>query len=301
MHGPTIAAAAIPGQRRRFNRKDAMLRKLVIVGLPVVGALLLASAASSRGMQELCFGSPATITGSGMIPGTDGADVIVGSDGNDVIQGRDGNDKLCGGAGDDEIGGGPGDDQIDGGPGNDNLLGGAGNDTIVGGDGDDTMQGGADTDGCDGGAGTNTAVTAGLEACETVSNASPPATPPTPTVFTLRATLTVKQVVPRPKGARAGGGVFTATLTPTGAGATLVWRLTFRRLTGKAVAAHIHRGTVGRAGGIVVRLCAPCRSGARGTAQVRGGGIPSGTAYVDVHTKKNPKGEIRGQISRLGP
>jgi hypothetical protein len=163
------------------------------------------------------------------------------------------------------------------------------------------MQGGAGTDVCDGGAGTNTAVTGGLDACETVTNASPPPTPPAPTVFTLRATLTVRQVVPRPRSAARGSGVFTATLTPTGGGATLVWRLTFKRLTGRALVAHVHRGSTGRTGVIVLRLCAPCRSGANGTAQVRGGGLPSGVTYVDVHTKKNPKGEIRGQIKRLGP
>jgi hypothetical protein len=276
-----------------------MLRKLVIIVVPVLAALLLASTGSPRGLQELCSGSPATITGSGMIVGTDGADVIVGSDGSDVIQGRDGNDKLCGGAGDDQIGGGPGDDEIDGGPGNDNLSGGAGDDTVLGGDGDDTLQGGPDTDACDGGAGTNTAVATGFEACETVANATPPGTPPPANIAILRATLSVRQEIPRPRGTRGGSGTFSATITPTQTGVTLVWRLAFRRLSGRALAAHIHRGRAGRAGPIVVPLCAPCRSGARGTARV-GRATLSGEIYVNVHTKRNPKGEIRGQIRRPG-
>jgi hypothetical protein len=234
-----------------------------------------------------------------MIVGTDAADVIIGSDGNDVIQGRGGDDKLCGRGGDDQIGGGPGDDQIDGGPGNDSLSGGLGNDTIMGGEGDDSLEGGSDTDVCDGGAGTNTAVTTGFEACETVTNASPPATPPPASRVTLRATLTVRQEVPSPTGTRGGSGAFSATITPTETGVTLVWRLTFKRLSGRAVAAHIHRGRVGRAGPILVPLCAPCRSGGRATMQVRRT-ILSGDLYVNVHTRKNPRGEIRGQVRRVG-
>jgi Ca2+-binding RTX toxin-like protein len=251
----------------------------------------------------VCFGSPATITGSGTIAGTEGDDVIVGSDGNDDIKGYGGEDKICAGAGSDHVGAGPGDDLVDGGPGNDDLSGGWENDTILGGEGDDAMQGGPYVDSCDGGPGINTAVPAGFEACETVMNASPLAGAPTTKLFTLDATLAVDQEVPRPKGTRGATGLFKATLTATATGATIVWQLSFARLTGSVVAARIHNGTPGHAGPLLVRLCAPCRAGAHGTVRVSG--LPTlrallfGEAYVNVQTKRNPAGEIRGQIGKV--
>lgn len=280
-----------------------MLGKLAFAGALIAAAALLGAPASvgSRHAEALCFGSPATITGSGTIDGTNGDDVIVGSDAADSIHGKGGNDKLCGGAGDDKLGGGPGDDQLDGGAGNDDLDGGPGNDTLLGAEGDDTIACGTENDVADGGPGTNTAITTGFEACETVTNATAPATEPAPTPHPLKATLTADKTVPRSKSVRGGSGLFSGTLTATEGGASLVWRLSFKKLTGSAVSAHIHEGTPGKAGAVVVTLCAPCSSGAHGTVDVSGQparrAILSGEAYVDIHTKKNPAGEIRGQIA----
>ncbi len=251
----------------------------------------------------LCFGSAATVTGSGTINGTEGDDVIVGSDGNDFIKGYGGNDKICGGGGDDKVGAGPGDDQIAGGPGNDDLSGGWENDTILGGEGDDAMLGGPYVDSCDGGPGANTAIPAGFEACETFTNAIAPANAPTEKAFALNATLAVGQAVPRPKGTKGASGAFKATLTASASGATIDWQLSFSRLTGSVVAARIHNGMPGRSGSVLVKLCAPCRAGAHGSVQVSG--LPAvrallfGEAYVNVQTKRNPAGEIRGQIGKV--
>lgn len=119
-------------------------------------------------------------------------------------------------------------------------------------------------------------------------------------VAPLRAQLNARQEVPKPKGnVRRARGSFTATVTKEGTTGSVAWRLTFSRLTGRAVAAHIHIGRAGRAGPVAVPLCGPCRSGARGTASVSAAAlaaIEAGRAYVNVHTARNPAGEIRAQL-----
>ena len=86
----------------------------------------------------------------------------------------------------------------------------------------------------------------------------------------VRSVLTAAREVPKPKGTRRGvRGTFTGNIAKEGPTAVLSWRLTFRRLTGRAVAAHIHLGRAGRAGPVAVPLCGPCRSGANGRATLR--------------------------------
>jgi hypothetical protein len=100
------------------------------------------------------------------------------------------------------------------------------------------------------------------------------------------------QVVKAPN----GKGSFNATLT----GNTLKWKLTFSGLTGQATAAHIHMGAMGKAGGVVVALCGPCKSGVSGSAKLSKMLETAATKhklYVNVHTAKNPNGEIRGQVT----
>ena len=108
--------------------------------------------------------------------------------------------------------------------------------------------------------------------------------------------LTVAQEVPKQAvKTPAANGAFTATLK----GKALTWKLTFSKLSGPATAAHIHMGAKGVAGGVVVALCGPCTSGAHGTATVPAAvlkAFPKHLLYVNVHTAKNPAGEIRGQL-----
>jgi hypothetical protein len=117
---------------------------------------------------------------------------------------------------------------------------------------------------------------------------------------TVTTRLNARQEVPKPKGrANRARGAFRATVTKTGADATLSWRLTFSKLTGRAVGAHVHIGRRGKAGPVAVPLCGPCRSGQRGTANVQANvlaALESGRGYVNVHTAGNAAGEIRGQI-----
>lgn len=118
---------------------------------------------------------------------------------------------------------------------------------------------------------------------------------------TLNASLRAAQERPKPKGKKVGRarGAFTVTITKQGSSAVLVWRLTYSRLTGKATAAHIHSGARGKAGPVIVPLCAPCKSGANGRATVDASvlnALEAGRGYVNVHTATNPAGEIRGQL-----
>jgi hypothetical protein len=119
----------------------------------------------------------------------------------------------------------------------------------------------------------------------------------------VRTTLTSRQEVPRPKGnVGRATGTFTATVIKSGATTRLSWRLTFARLTGRAAAAHIHVGRRGRAGPVAVPLCGPCRSGVRKTVTLQQSviaALEAGRAYVNVHTARNPGGEIRGQIAAV--
>ncbi len=119
--------------------------------------------------------------------------------------------------------------------------------------------------------------------------------------YKLTATLKASSEVPKPTGTRVGAkGAFTATTVELANDrARLAWKLTFSKLTGAAAAAHIHIGKPGKAGNVMVALCGPCKSGKRGTATITHAQlktIEAGRAYVNVHTKKNAAGEIRGQI-----
>jgi hypothetical protein len=114
------------------------------------------------------------------------------------------------------------------------------------------------------------------------------------------ATLSAAKERPKPKGnVKRARGTFTATVKKEGTEGVITWRLTFSRLTGRGIAAHIHRGAPGKAGPVIVPLCAPCRSGARGQVTVGAAvlnALETGRAYVNVHTRKNQAGEIRGQL-----
>ncbi len=118
------------------------------------------------------------------------------------------------------------------------------------------------------------------------------------TVSTYKAALAPGSEVPKPKAPAKAKGQFNATVTADGSGRTIRWTLTFSGLSGKAVAAHIHKGKAGVSGGVVLSLCGPCRSGQTGQARISkdaADALEHGLAYVNVHTVKNAGGEIRGQ------
>ena len=113
------------------------------------------------------------------------------------------------------------------------------------------------------------------------------------------AALTSRQEVPKQVvKAPLAHGLFKGTLS----GSKLTWKLTYSKLTGSATAAHIHMGAKGTAGNVVVPLCGgtpACKSGLSGTTTLTSAmmsAFKKHLLYVNVHTAKNPNGEIRGQV-----
>lgn len=123
------------------------------------------------------------------------------------------------------------------------------------------------------------------------------------------ATLDTAQEVPTPTGTAPGaGGSGEFLLEDDG---TVEATVPFQDLTGQPLAAHIHQGPVGTAGGIITGFAAALASvtGPAGTIAGVGDAALSeaqqqtmfaGGMYFNVHTMKNQAGEIRGQI-RLKP
>jgi hypothetical protein len=116
-------------------------------------------------------------------------------------------------------------------------------------------------------------------------------------VIMAAAKLTAKEEVPAQvvKNAKASGS-FTADIT----GTKITWTLKFSRLTGLATAAHIHLGGMGKSGPVVVPLCGPCKSPVKGSGKLTAAllkDLKTHKLYVNVHTAKNPNGEIRGQLA----
>jgi hypothetical protein len=121
--------------------------------------------------------------------------------------------------------------------------------------------------------------------------------------YKVSAKLTPGADVPKPVGAASAKGSFSGVYVENKTGAKLAWKLSFSGLTGPAMAAHIHKGKVGVAGPVTVPLCGPCTSRKAGSAQISESvikALESGNAYVNVHTAKNPAGEIRGQVKVTG-
>ena len=120
-------------------------------------------------------------------------------------------------------------------------------------------------------------------------------------VLTARfnAVLRAGQEVTRPTGMHTGAaGHFTATVT----GKTLRWTLTFSHLTARPTVVHLNKGVRGTNGTAFEVLCRTCRTPAHGTLTLTASQLNAmlhGQTYVNVQTKRNTRGEIRGQIARV--
>jgi hypothetical protein len=83
----------------------------------------------------------------------------------------------------------------------------------------------------------------------------------------------------------------------------ITWNVSFSGLTGPAFAVHIHGpAPVGKNAGVLIWLSTKGKTAASpvsGSATFTAGqasDLSNGLCYVNVHTKANPGGEIRGQL-----
>jgi hypothetical protein len=79
------------------------------------------------------------------------------------------------------------------------------------------------------------------------------------------------------------------------------WEFRIRKIDGKAMQAHIHKGRRGVSGNVVVPLGASiarqgCTTASKAT--VRAIVRKPGSFYVNVHNAKHPLGALRGQLTR---
>jgi hypothetical protein len=124
------------------------------------------------------------------------------------------------------------------------------------------------------------------------------------TVETFTATLTTGAEVPAPT--IPAGETPSGTATFTALNNLLMWRVTVSN-TDSIFIGHIHAGATGVPGGVIVNL-APAPIDANNFSGVISLGsatvvdsvlarMRAGTAYVQLHSRRNTAGEIRGQVA----
>jgi hypothetical protein len=115
---------------------------------------------------------------------------------------------------------------------------------------------------------------------------------------TVKLKATLSGTVEVPKGDPNGRGTAEIAIT----GARVCWQLTYRNIVAPT-AAHIHRGSAGRAGPVVVPLGAKFARKGCGTASAavaRAIGRSPAGYYVNIHNARYPGGAIRGQLKVSG-
>lgn len=98
-------------------------------------------------------------------------------------------------------------------------------------------------------------------------------------------------------------GFLSGTLVETKTGYDFEWRLTYAKTSGPVTFTNVQEGTATEHGTVIIFLCGPCKSGASGKTYASPGEVGllmSGKLFVNLTTKKNPSGEIRGQLKKSG-
>lgn len=144
---------------------------------------------------------------------------------------------------------------------------------------------------------------AAVAACVVVCIAAAAGAATSASTYSLKAALNSKQEVPKPKGAVHARGALTARVKVAGKKSSFLWHLTLSGLSGRAQTAVIRIAPAGKTGPIAITLCHPCNRATDGGSSGAYFASPHflkpllhGRMYVNVTTKLNPRGEIRGQI-----
>lgn len=106
-------------------------------------------------------------------------------------------------------------------------------------------------------------------------------------------TVTMKSEM---KASSGGKGTGSATVTFDTASKKVSWKGSYKDLTGPATAAHFHTAD----GGVAVPI-SPNDSPFEGSATLtdaQAAELMGGKIYINIHTAKNPAGEIRGQVTK---
>jgi len=116
----------------------------------------------------------------------------------------------------------------------------------------------------------------------------------------VNAHLTTRVMVPKPIHTKKKAfGVFSGSYVVEKKDMKLTWKLAFTKLSSKVTGATLREGKPGLIGSTITVLCKPCKSGQGATTLLRKSAAKafgSGQAYVQLYTKSNPGGELRGQI-----
>lgn len=116
---------------------------------------------------------------------------------------------------------------------------------------------------------------------------------------TMKITADMKGSLETPPNDSKGTGLLVGTYDP--ATKKLTWDAHYDGLTGPATAAHFHGpAPAGKAAGVLIPIPTPINSPIRGEATLteeQAKELTDGQTYFNVHTAKNPKGEIRGQVT----
>lgn len=116
--------------------------------------------------------------------------------------------------------------------------------------------------------------------------------------MTFKVPLSGAQQVPPVK----TKGIGMATITWNPKTEMVGWRVTYKNMSSPVTMAHFHDGAKGKNGGVEVWLTKKGKavsSPITGKAKLTGAEakqLMAGDWYVNVHTKKHPPGEIRGQV-----
>ncbi len=114
----------------------------------------------------------------------------------------------------------------------------------------------------------------------------------------MKVMADLKGTAETPPNTAPGTGTLAGTYDP--ATKKFSWEVTYSGLTGPATMAHFHApAPVGKSSGVEIPIKGTVGSPIKGEmtlSEAEAKNLTDGMTYFNVHTDKNPKGELRGQV-----